>query len=70
MTLWDVIYTRLSDNGTFYHNSTIQVEADTISAANTEAKVLIGTRSSICRIDKARPIIPDTDPAKRKVQGT
>lgn len=67
--LWDVTYATL--NGEWLeHGRVIQVEADTISRANEEAKRIIGRYSGITRIDPATPTIPDTDPAKRKVQGT
>lgn len=72
--LWDVTYATLHMSGPhagcIEHGRVIQVEADTISRANTEAKVLIGTRSGITRIDAAKPEVPVTDPADRKVQGT
>lgn len=70
--LWDVTYTRLTGVKpiTFDHDLILQVEAETISAANTQAKVLIGTRASIQRIDPAIPDVPVTDISNRKVQGT
>lgn len=72
MSLWDVTYTTLRGVKPlrFEHDRVLQLEADTISRANTEAKLLIGTRSSIQRIDPAIPDVPVTDPADRKVQGT
>lgn len=68
--LWDVTYCTLRGEW-LEHGRVMQVEADTISAANTEAKILIGRYSGITRIDQAAPPVPPvTDPNDRKVQGT
>lgn len=68
MTLWDVTYApSWTADGQI---NVLQVEGDTISMARTAALPIVGSRSTIIKIDPATPVMPVTNPSDRKVQGT